>query len=255
MKVIIIEDEYYAAEKLKKELLQLDGQIEIVEVLDSCAQCLSFFKTPPPYDLIFSDIHLADGLCFNAFEKLQLSKPIIFTTAYDKYALQAFDTNGIDYLLKPIQSDRLAQSLEKYQTLQSAQSQNAPHKVYAHLKSLLSDAGREYKSRFLCKLGNKIKSIPTESIMYFYSKDKMTFIVDEKQSRYPINHTLDEIDGMMDPKDFFRLNRQYITHFRSIHEIHPYFKGRLKIKLTLAHEDDIIVSTERSPLMRSWLDR
>ena len=176
----------------------------------------------------------------------------IFTTAYDKYALQAFDANGIDYLLKPIQSERLNQALQKFQSMNSASSGML---AYDKIKEILSDTQREYKSRFLCKLGNKIKSIPVSSISYFYSKDKMTFIVDKEKNRYPINHTLDEIDSMMNPEDFFRLNRQYVTHYDAINEIHPYFKGRLKIKLLPLHQDDIVVSTERSPLMKAWLDR
>lgn len=252
MKVIIIEDEYYAAEKLKKELLEIDSAIEVITVLDSCEQCIEFFKSPPEHDLIFSDIHLADGICFNIFGEIKIEKPIIFTTAYDKYALQAFEANGIDYLLKPIQKERLTQALDKYKSLN--QTAHQPQ-IYNEIKAIMSETQREYKSRFLCKLGNKIKSIPVESIKYFYSKDKMTFIVDDQQARYPVNHTLDEIDAMMNPSTFFRLNRQYITHFKAIHEIHPYFKGRLKIKLLPQHDEDIVVSTERSPLMKSWLDR
>ncbi len=252
MKVIIIEDEYYAAEKLKSELHNLNKEIEVLAILDSCEACINYFKDPSDYDLVFSDIHLADGLVFNVFGEIEITTPIIFTTAYDKYALQAFDSNGIDYLLKPIQSERLSQALQKYESMKGA-SQVAT--AYDKIKEILTDTQREYKSRFLCKLGNKIKSIPVTSISYFYSKDKMTFIVDREKNRYPINHTLDEIDGMMDPTHFFRLNRQYVTHFDAINEIHPYFKGRLKIRLLPQHEDDIVVSTERSPLMKAWLDR
>lgn len=252
MKVVIVEDEFYAAEKLKKELTSLNADIEVIKVLDSCAECLSFFQDAPSYDVIFSDIHLADGLCFHAFEQLDIRKPIIFTTAYDKYALEAFQTNGIDYLLKPIQSQRLEQALEKLAGLQSNQPNSA---LYNELKDLIKSSDKEYKSRFLCKLGNKIKSIPVSSIMFFYSKDKMSFIVDSNQNRYPVNHTLDEIDSMMNPKDFFRLNRQYIVHYKAISEIHPYFKGRLKIKIHSLDDDGVVVSTERSPLMRAWLDR
>lgn len=253
MKVIIIEDEYYAAEKLKNELTAINDEIEVLTILDSCEACIDYFKEHTDYDLVFSDIHLADGLVFNVFGETKIIKPIIFTTAYDKYALQAFESNGIDYLLKPIQSDRLKQALEKYQSMH--QSSSTGHMTYDKIKEILSDTQREYKSRFLCKLGNKIKSIPVSSISYFYSKDKMTFIVDKEKNRYPINHTLDEIDSMMNPEHFFRLNRQYITHYDAINEIHPYFKGRLKIKLLPLHQDDIVVSTERSPLMKAWLDR
>jgi len=252
MKVVIIEDEHYAAAKLKKELLSIDPNIEILEILDSCEGCITYFNSTTSYDLVFSDIHLADGICFNAFTEIKIESPIIFTTAYDKYALQAFESNGIDYLLKPIQNERLRQALDKYSSLQKSETLDSR---YAQLKEIIEDSQRVYKSRFLCKLGNKIKSVPVDSIQYFYSRDKLTFIVDNNQGRYPVNHTLDEIDQMLNPAHFFRLNRQYIAHFNAIHEIHPYFKGRLKIRLLPAHDNDIVVSTERSPLMKAWLDR
>lgn len=252
MNVIIIEDEYYAAEKLKKELKSINDSINILTVIDSCEAAIDYLSNNESYDLIFSDIHLADGLCFNIFESIKVDKPIIFTTAYDKYALQAFESNGIDYLLKPIDNTRLAQALEKYKTLQQGGNKRD---LFSEIKGLLSDTSKEYKSRFLCKLGNKIKSVSVENIAYFYSQDKMTFLVDKEHNRYPVNHTLDEIDQMLQPKEFFKLNRKYITHFDAINEIHPYFKGRLKLKLKPSHDDDIVVSTERSPLLKAWLDR
>lgn len=257
MKVIIIEDEYYAAEKLQKELIQIDSDIEVLTVLDSCDSCLGYFKDAPPYDLIFSDIHLADGICFNVLSEIEIKSPIIFTTAYDKYALDAFETNGIDYLLKPIQPERLEQAIGKFKQLRK--SDQGDKNIYTELKTLMSDTQKAYKSRFLCKLGNKIKSIPSDTILFFYSRDKMTFIVDKDGSRYPINHTLDDVDGMMNPFDFFKLNRKYVIHFDAIDEIHPHFKGRLKLKLH--HQpsdmsiDDAVASTDRSPLLKAWLDR
>ncbi|MEL6123863.1 MAG: LytTR family DNA-binding domain-containing protein [Bacteroidota bacterium] len=254
MKVIIIEDEYYAAEKLKKQLHAIDPKIEVIAVIESGEGVLNFFSTPPPHDLILSDIHLADGLCFPVLARLELDAPIIFTTAYDKYALEAFETNGIDYLLKPIHPERLAQAIEKFQSLKSGPSQQDALK---ELTTMLSQQQKIYKSRFLCKLGSKITSIQTTETLYFYSKDKMTFLVNRDGKRFPINHTLDELDRMMDPSHFFKLNRQFLVHFDAIKEIHPHFKGRLKIKLPkseLQHED-IVVSTERSPLLKSWLDR
>ena len=252
MKVVIIEDEYYASEKLKNELNQISNEIEVISVLESCDACITFFKENDEYDLVFSDIHLADGICFNIFSEIDIKAPIIFTTAYDKYALQAFETNGIDYLLKPIQPERLQKALDKFSSMKSSEEAGS---LYEEIKSMLDTKSKSYKSRFLCKLGNKIKSIPVESIKYFYSKDKMTFLVDENKNRYPVNHTLDEIDKMLDPKDFIRLNRQYIAHFTSIHEINTYFKGRLKLKLYPPHDDDIVISTDRSPILKSWLDR
>jgi len=254
MKVLVIEDEALAAEKLVKTLGDVSVDAKVLGVVNSVDQSVEWLKSHDMPDLILSDIHLADGICFNIFSQVEISCPIIFTTAYEKYAIQAFEVNSIDYLLKPVQKERLAQALEKYSNL------NQSHAVdklalYEEFKSILSQATKEYKARFLCKIGNKIKSIPTSSIHYFFSKDKMTFIVDAKGQKSPVNNTLDEIDQMVDPKCFFRVNRQVIAHYDSISEIHPYFKGRLKIKLQPEQGEDIVVSSERSPLFKSWLDR
>jgi DNA-binding LytR/AlgR family response regulator len=199
------------------------------------------------------DIQLADGLSFEIFQKIEIEAPIIFTTAYDKYAIKAFEVNSIDYLLKPIQSEKLEAALDKFEQLQTKEPEDQGD-LFQEFKKLLSKSEKDYKSRFLCKLGNKIKSIPTENIKYFYSKDKMTFLVDQDKNRLPVNNTLDEIDQMLDPNKFFKINRQYISSFDAITEINPYFKGRLKLKLDPSTEDDIVVSSERSPLFKAWLN-
>ena len=254
MRVLIIEDEQLAAEKLSKTLVEINRDAEILATLNSVDSSIEWLNENDEPDLILSDIHLADGICFSIFSQMDISCPIIFTTAYEKYAIQAFEVNGIDYLLKPIQHDRLEQALDKYAKFNRSQ-QHTRKQLFAEFKELLTAASREYKSRFLCKIGNKIKSIPIEKIRYFFSKDKMSFIIDDDNNRLPINNTLDEIDQLVDPKYFFRVNRQYIAHFEAISEIHPYFKGRLKIKLSPGEADDIVVSAERSPVFKSWLDR
>lgn len=254
MRVLIIEDEHLAAEKLAKTLMEVKADAEILAVLNSVDSSIEWLQQNEEPDIILSDIHLADGICFNIYSQIEISCPIIFTTAYEKYAIQAFEVNSIDYLLKPIQNDRLEQALEKYSVLNKSQDSGRKD-LYTEFKELLSNASKEYKSRFLCKIGNKIKSVPIERIRYFFSKDKMTFIIDADNNRLPINNTLDEIDQLVDPKSFFRVNRQFISHFEAIAEIHPYFKGRLKIKLSPGETDDIVVSAERSPLFKAWLDR
>jgi len=254
MKILIIEDEQLAVEKLSSLLKDIDKDIELVGVEDSVDGAVAWLKSNDHPDLILSDIHLTDGLCFSIYSQVKVSCPIIFATAYDKYALQAFEVNSIDYLLKPIQKDRLEQALEKFAAL-SHSNQEDKSDLYSDFQKLLAHRNRNYKARFLCKLGNKIKSIPAENIAYFYSQDKMTFLVDKNEQRLPVNNTLDEIDQMLDPDKFFRVNRKYITQFEAIAEIHPYFKGRLKLKLAPAIDDDIVVSTEKSPLFKAWLDR
>ncbi len=254
MKILIIEDEKLAAEKLANLLQQVQPAAEVLSIQDSIDGSVAWLKENGCPDLVISDIHLIDGLSFNIFAQVKMSCPIIFATAYEKYAIQAFEVNSIDYLLKPIQKDRLEQALNKYSKITKAPSQNQSE-LYQQFQKLLSDKNKNYKARFLCKLGNKIKSIPAQNIAYFYSKDKMTFLVDHNGQRLPVNNTLDEIDKMLDPDHFFRINRKYIAHFDAISEIHPYFKGRLKLKLQPTVEDDIVVSTEKSPVFKAWLDR
>jgi len=251
MKVLILEDEPLAADKMESLLGELELDIEIVAILESVEESIAWLKKHGEPDIILSDIHLNDGLSFNIFSELKTSCPVIFTTAYEKYAIQAFEVNSVDYLLKPVQKDRLDQALGKA----NQKSNTSKSVLFEEFKEILTKSNRDYKNRFLCKLGNKIKSVPCEKIRYFYSKDKITFIVDQNNNRYPINNTLDEVDQMLDPKAFFRVNRKYIVHFEGLDEISPYFKGRLKISVLPAIDDEIVVSSDKSPLFKSWLDR
>ncbi len=252
MTILIIEDEHLAAEKLKSLVLEIAPETQILEVIDTIEDSIQWLMTHSHPDLILSDIHLADGLCFSIYAEVQVKCPIIFTTAYEKYAIQAFEVNSIDYLLKPIQKDRLEQALQKSSQMMPLKNRDD---LLEQVKSALISQPKQYKSRFLCKLGTTIKSIEASSIHYFYSQDKMTFIVDAQKNRLPINNTLDEIDQMLNPDSFFRINRKFIVHFNGIDEIHTYFKGRLKLKLKPHIEEDIIVSTEKAPVFKSWLDR
>ena len=254
MKILIIEDEALAAKKLTALVKEISSDLSIVAILESVDESIQWLESNDHPDLILSDIHLSDGICFNIYSRVKVTCPIIFTTAYEKYAIQAFEVNSIDYLLKPIQKERLESAINKVKELPEENGMSKSV-LFEEFKNLLSSSNREYKSRFLCKIGNKIKSIPVAKINYFYSKDKMTFIVDQNANRYPVNNTLDELDQLVDPKSFFRVNRKYIVNFEALDEISPYFKGRLKLKLTPNVDDDIIVSTERSPIFKSWLDR
>jgi len=254
MKILIFEDEKLAAEKLVSLLGEVAPECNVIDVKDSVDEAVSWLQNNPHPDLIISDIHLIDGLCFNIFSQVNVNCPIIFATAYEKYAIQAFEVNSIDYLLKPVQEQRLSQALTKFNELNQTQLSDRTE-LYEEFKKLLSAKNKNYKSRFLCKLGNKIKSIPSENIAYFYSANKMTFLVDNNQQRLPVNNTLDEIDQLVDPDSFFRINRKFITHYEAIAEIHPYFKGRLKLKLAPHIDEDIVVSTEKSPIFKAWLDR
>ncbi len=254
MRILIIEDEQLAAEKMQNLLKEIKEDYKILAVLKSVEDSIKWLQDNDGPDLILSDIHLSDGICFSIFSEYEVQCPVIFTTAYEKYAIQAFEVNSIDYLLKPIQKEKLKEALDKYELL-SGQNEKGKMDLYEEFKNILSGQNREFKTRFLCKLGNKIKSVPVDSISYFYSENKMTFIVDKKNNRLPINNTLDEIDQIIDPKNFFRVNRKYVSHFEAISEIHPYFKGRLKLILQPGEAKDIIVSSERAPLFKAWLDK
>jgi len=252
MDIVIIEDEQLAVDKLKSIVKEISHMHNIVTVLDTIQDSIEWLNHNSHPDLILSDIHLADGLCFSIYSAVDVKCPIIFTTAYEKYAIQAFEVNSVDYLLKPIQKDRLELAIKKCAKRLIPSVDIA---IYEKLKSSLLNIPVQYKSRFLCKLGSKIKSIEVSYIQYFYSQDKITFVVDKDKNRLPLNNTLDEIDQMLDPSLFFRINRKYIISFSGIAEINTYFKGRLKLKLDPHIEDNIIVSSEKSPLFKAWLDR
>ena len=254
MRILIIEDEKLAAEKISGLVSEIDNNHEILAILDSVDSSIDWLKSNPLPDLILSDIHLIDGLCFNIYSEVPVKCPIIFTTAYEKYAIQAFEVNSVDYLLKPIQKEKLEQAILKCNELK-LNSGESKQQLFEEFKTLLSQSHKEYKSRFLCKLGTKIKSVSVDDIKYFYSESKMTFLVTGDNNRLPVNNTLDEIDQMMDPNDFFRVNRKYIARYDSISEIHPYFKGRLKIELMPGQVKDIVVSSEKASIFKAWLDK
>ena len=253
MKVLIIEDEALAAEKLQTMLNEIDSGLEIAGITKSVEGSVQWLKDNPEPDLIISDIHLSDSLCFDIFTELKPKCPVIFATAYDQYAIQAFEVNSIDYLLKPIQKEKLKNSIAKFHGLKSKNATNFPN--LEKIADIINQSNREYKSRFLVKVGTKIKSIQVNQICYFYTHDKMTYIVAKDGKKYPIDHTLEEIDNLLDPGNFFRINRKYVIHIESVNEIHPYFKGRLKISLTPHIDDDIVISSEKTPSFKAWLDK
>ena len=253
MRVLIIEDEALAAEKLKVMLKEIDQEFEVAGVTKSVEGSLHWLNTNPEPDLIISDIHLSDSLCFDIFTDLKPKCPVIFATAYDQYAIQAFEVNSIDYLLKPIQKDKLKNSIEKFHDLKAKKVMTFPD--LDKIADVIKQTVRDYKSRFLVKVGTKIKSIPVNQIGYFFTHDKMTYIVVKDGKKYPVDHTLEEIDSLLDPKDFFRVNRKYVVHIETVNEIHPYFKGRLKINLNPHVDDDIVISSEKTPAFKAWLDK
>lgn len=249
MKVLILEDENLAAENIAAMLKEADRDIEIVGSLRSVESATEWLNRNPHPDLIVSDVQLLDGLCFEIFSRVKLDMPVIFTTAFDQYAIRAFEVHSIDYLLKPIQQSKLEQSLKKLK------SRSQPPVKFEEVLSYLKSQQQEYKSRFMVRIGQRILAIPVGNIAYFSSESKLTYIVTSDNKRYPFDLPLDEVDQQLDPKIFFRINRQYIVRFSAIAEIHPYFKGRIKLKLNPDQSEEIVVSSERTPEFKKWLDR
>ncbi len=256
MNILIIEDENAAIRRLEKMLQELAPEARILDRLDSVESAVLWLQNHPAPDLILLDIHLADGASFEIFEHVQVNSPVIFTTAYDEYALRAFKVNAIDYLLKPIKINELAAALDKYKRV----SQPAPSPAHspdytALLHSLRDQAGSpNYLRRMLIRFNNSIKLVDMADAAYFYTKDKLTFLVSRSSGkRFPIDYPLDRLEGLLEPAVFFRINRQFIINVAVIKEMQPYSKSRVKVILEPPTDMDTIVSTERSAAFKKWL--
>lgn len=251
MTVLLLEDETLAAERLQSLLREIDADIHIAAHIKSIDGAVQWLQNNAHPDFILSDIRLLDGLCFEVFEQVKVEKPVIFTTAYDQYAIKAFEVNSVDYLLKPIQPEKLAAAIAKVKNRNIA----SPQLDYQELLKLLKGGKSEYKTRFMAKLGQKIVAVPVEKIAYFFSENKLTFLVTNDQKRYPLDQPLDELIDVLDPAIFFRVNRQFIVTFQSIAEIHPYFKGRVKLQLNPSTTEEVVISSERTPDFKKWIDK
>ena len=246
MKILIIEDELHAASRLKKFIYEVDPNIEILQVLESIEDTLIWWSTHDLPDLVFLDIHLADGSCFEIFDKIQFDCPIVFATAYDEYALQAFDQYAIDYILKPIKKAHVERSLTRAKRQINRDSSNSNAEIAENL------AGKSDLKRLLVRVGPKINLIKIEDIAYLYSKDKITFAVTKEERRYPLDKSLEYFEKQLD-QDFFRINRKFIIHMDSIATMTSHTKGRVKVTLEPASDIETIVSTDRSPHFKKWL--
>jgi len=250
MKILIIEDENAAARRLEKLLGEVEPEAVVLQRLDSVETSVLWLQNNPPPDLILLDIHLADGASFEIFEHTTVTCPIIFTTAYDEYALQAFKVNAVDYLLKPIKTNELAAAIDKYKKVFKVTTPD----YSALLDTLRSQGGQTYLRRMLIRFGNSIKLVDMADAAYFYTKDKITFLVTRSTGkRFPVDYPLDKLEGMLDPAVFFRINRQFIINVSAIKEMHPYSKSRVKVELEPSTDLETIVSTERSAEFKKWL--
>lgn len=250
MNVLIIEDENAAARRLEKLLKEVAPDISILQQLDSVEASVLWLGQHPAPDLIFMDIHLADGASFDIFEHVQVRCPVIFTTAYNEYALQAFKVNAVDYLLKPIKSTELHAALEKYKKI----FRQAAPDYTALLETLKRHNEPQFLQRMLIRFGHSLRLIGMADAAYFYTKDKITFLITRSDGkRYPVDYPLDKLETLLDPKVFFRINRQFIVNVGAIKEMHPYSKSRVKVELQPPTDLETIVSTERSAEFKKWL--
>jgi DNA-binding LytR/AlgR family response regulator len=249
MDVIIIEDERRAANMLERLIGEIDPSMTVMAKLESVRESVEFLSKNRDISLIFSDIQLADGLSFEIFEKTELICPIIFTTAYDQYAIKAFKANGIDYLLKPVKNENLEKAITKFKQF----SRPAPITDITKIANLLLERKSAYKSRFMIKVGEKIKVIPVEDISAFYSMQKATFIFTSNQRNYVLDYSLDQLQTLLNPERFFRVNRKYIVSLDYIDEIVAWSNSRLKIKIPGLEDENIIVARDRIKEFKEWL--
>jgi DNA-binding LytR/AlgR family response regulator len=248
MKVAIIEDESLAAGWLQKQIEVISPDMQVVALLDSVETAVNWLSTHTA-DLIFCDIHLADGISFSIFERVPTNTPVIFTTAYDHYAIRAFQVNSVDYLLKPIDTEALRSAIEKFQAIHTRSNPDWQQLI----KGMMPQAN--YQERFLVSTGQKLKSLTVQDIAFFYADNKLNFVTDHTGRHYILDQSLDKLEQVLDPRLFFRINRQFIVSFTAIREMHHYSKSRVKLTLAPPVEHDTIVSAERSAAFKAWLNR
>jgi len=256
MNVLIIEDEIPAARRLEKLLREADPAITVVGTLGTISAALTFLQGKPAIDLVLSDVQLADGLCFEIYKQVEPACPIIFTTAYDDYAIQAFKHNSLDYLLKPVMAEELGAALAKYRRSLAAEpaSRLLPDTVEQLLRSL-TQARPAYRQRFLIAHRETFLPVSTDEIAYFCSENKITRLVRPDGRWYPLTETLEELGDQLDPRTFFRANRQYLVSAASVERIHKHFNGKLKLDLQPKPTEEVMVSRERAEEFKQWLNQ
>ena len=256
MKVLIVEDESMAAKRLANLLEKINPEIEILAKLDSVKRTVNWLKENPQPDLLFFDIQLADGLSFEILEQVEVSSPIIFTTAFDEYAIQAFKVNSIDYLLKPIDPADLESALEKYEARfkPSAPERNSGMDMML-IQQAMQMLTKQYKERFVVKIGEHIHTIATSETAYFFSQEKATYLQTKEKNRYIIDYTMEQVEQLVDPQKFFRINRKYLVSLEAVKDIITYSNSRLRLILIHTDETDAIVSRDKVQDFKKWLDR
>lgn len=254
MNVLIIEDEPLAANHLARLVTEIKPEMKIISLIDSVKRSVAWLGTHAMPDLIFMDIQLADGLSFEIFDQVNVECPVIFTTAYNEYALKAFKVNSIDYILKPVDKMELSGAFKKYDMLMRG--------GFTRTGDMMSGIGnavlmltKKYKERFIIKVGEHLKSVEVTDVLFFFSLDKATFAQTHDGRKFILDFTLEQLSGLVDPKRFFRINRKYMVAPDAIRAIISHTNSRLKLNLKTSDYDDVIVARERVQEFKDWLDR
>jgi len=250
MKVVIVEDERLAAEKLTDLLVKVEPDIEVLKVLESVEESVNWFSQHSAPDLVFMDIQLEDGISFEIFESVKIHAPVIFTTAFDQYAIRAFKVNSVDYLLKPIVKEELAQALLKFNQLNQGEDE-----LEAKVTKVMEQFSRKYKTRFLIRIGMRFQSVPVSKICTFFVEERSTFLQTIEGKRYDLDYSLDQLQSMVDPEQFFRVNRNFLVNINCIEEIISYSVTRLKLKLENGPAEGVIVSRDKVSEFKRWMDQ
>lgn len=250
MHIFVLEDEEQALQRLQKIIGKIIPDATIVGTVAGIEEAISWFENNPMPDLVFMDIQLADGISFQIFNKIKVICPVIFTTAYEHYALQAFKVNSVDYLLKPLDENEVKRAIDKLRLLQNS----GPAVVdYAAILNSLKTAQKKYKDRFIIKLGDTIKSLCITDIAYFFTENKSNFVCTNEGKRLPIDFTLDQVEEMLNPRNFFRINRQFIIGHHAIDDMKAHSRSRIIVRLSPPFKDPAVVAIDRAIDFRNWL--
>ncbi|MBI9068349.1 MAG: response regulator transcription factor [Salinivirgaceae bacterium] len=257
MKVVIIEDEPFAQNELTRLLNRVDADIEIIKYIDSVEDAIEWFSNNEHPPLVFLDIQLSDGISFEIFNSVTIHSSIIFTTAYDEYAIRAFKLNSIDYLLKPIDQEALNSSLEKFKSMKDRFQKQATSLNIDQLHNLIQLAGAKsaYKNRLLTKIGDQIRFIKTEDVAYIYAEDNVVLLMNTMGKKSIIDQSLEQLGKVLDPDLFYRINRKYFVNKNAIEKVHKYFNSRLKLELLPKRDEDILISRVKVHEFLDWMGK
>lgn len=253
MKILIIEDEPQAAKRLETLVKELLPSANVLDKIDSVKRSVQWFKNNPSPDVTLMDIQLADGLSFQIFDQCEVKCPVIFTTAYDEYALKAFKVNSIDYILKPVDKQELQAAFTKLENM--TKGANSTQLLMDNIGQVVTLLSKKHKERFVVKVGEHLRTIDVKDVLYFYSQDKTTFCHSNDSRNHILDFTLEQLEDMIDPSVFFRVNRKYFVRAESILDIIAYTNSRLKLILKNSTDSDVIVARERVQEFKQWLDR